>query len=265
MTDLARIPPQQTNGNDDLAPGLTRLGSGDALEPGTFWRAKVNVYDEGSKPEERAQRWLEANDDDEQLAHVRGLLESGAFALHSESPDESGIDLDELPFSLPRPRVYKGNVHLLLDVHEFDGAMHSVDLLDHPGLGTGTFRLLIGNFLQTMEPAHDAAEVRQAEQAAVMQRATDIQDEVARAQSNPLLIAEVRDAAQKAVEEFEKKAAAEALKETDQRKQRESDLRRIHRRAARRSEEAGNPMAQSREGRPVRSAALSLPGRRTAL
>jgi hypothetical protein len=135
-----------------------------------------------------------------------------------------------------------GTVHLLLDVFEFDGTVHSVTLLEDPLRGTHEFKLLVAEFLDCYEPAADGEQVREQAQLEVMQAVTDLQDEMMRAQAEPMALPDLRAAAEKAVEEFERQEVARASQEAESTAQRTQDLRRIHRRAARRAAEAGNPL-----------------------
>lgn len=139
-------------------------------------------------------------------------------------------------------RFQQDDCHLLLDVFEYEGAPHSVEVLEHPRRGTGIVKIMVAEFLENMEPAYDAEQVRRAEQQEILDSVQQMQDEMAEAQSNPLLLPDVRAAADKAVEEFERKVANEALVLQTNEENRQKDLRRIHRRAARRSEAAGNPL-----------------------
>lgn len=135
-----------------------------------------------------------------------------------------------------------GTVHLLLDVFEFDGTVHSVTLLEDPARGTHEFKLLIAEFLDCYEPAADGEQVREQAQKKVMKAVTDLQEEMMRAQAEPMALPDLREAAEKAVQEFERHEAARASQEAESAAQRTQDLRRIYRRAARRAAEAGNPL-----------------------
>lgn len=140
-------------------------------------------------------------------------------------------------------KLYEGDLHLLLDVFEFEGQAHSVEILCHPRNGSDqTYKLMLSVFLENMEPAYDAEEVRARELAEIMQSVHDIQAEMDRARDNPMLLPGVQEAADKAVEKFERDVAAEAVAQEKSLEERQKDLRRIHRRAARRSAAAGNPL-----------------------
>lgn len=138
--------------------------------------------------------------------------------------------------------VHKGDVHLLLEVAEFDGADHSVVLLAHPRVGRGRITLLVRDLLAHMEPAPDALAVREAEQQEVLAEVAKVQADMAQAEVNPLALPGVQEAAKEAVEKFEQESVAKAQAAAQTAAQRERDLRRIHRRAARRSASAGNPL-----------------------
>lgn len=137
----------------------------------------------------------------------------------------------------------KGDVVLLLDVFEFEGNAHSVEVLQPPGDGgRETYKFLVEDFFAKFEPCHDAEAVRQREQAQIMQKVQDIQDEMAQAEINPLMLPGVKDAAEKAVTEFEREEEREVNRAEKSDAERQKDLRRVHRRASRRSEAAGNPL-----------------------
>lgn len=139
--------------------------------------------------------------------------------------------------------LQRGDVHLLLDIFEFEGVPHTAVLLAHPrDGGHAEYRILIADFLANLEPAHDAEAVRTAEQAQIMAEVADLQEEMARAQDNPLALPGVREAAEAAVEKLEQRLVAEASAAGQSQAQRAADLRKLHRRAARRSEAAGNPL-----------------------
>lgn len=139
--------------------------------------------------------------------------------------------------------IEQGEVLLLLDVHEFEGSPHSVELLQPPSRGGHrTYKLLVQDFFENMEPCHEAQTLREQEQADILAQVRAIQEEMAQADANPLALPGIQEAAEKAVTAFERQEelAANQTKKTES--EREKDLRRIHRRAARRSESAGNPL-----------------------
>jgi hypothetical protein len=139
--------------------------------------------------------------------------------------------------------VHKGDVHLLMEVAEFDGASHSVVLLGHPRQGRpGRITMLVKDLLEHMEPAPDAIAVREAEQQAVLAEVAEVQADMAQAEVNPMALPGVQEAAKEAVQRFEQESVAKAQAATKSAAERERDLRRIHRRAARRSTSAGNPL-----------------------
>lgn len=139
--------------------------------------------------------------------------------------------------------LYAGDVHLLLDIFEFEGTPHTAILLGHPRNGSNShYRILIADFLANLEPATDADSVRATEQAKIMQEVADMQSEMAQAQENPLALPGVQEAVEESLEEFTRKMEAEVAASQQDHVQRIADLRRIHRRAARRSSAAGNPL-----------------------
>lgn len=153
--------------------------------------------------------------------------------------------------------LHEGDLHLITSLFEFEGTLHSITILEHPrNVGPSgkfsSYTLLTTDFLTAFEPLplDEAKAVRAAEQNAVMQKVKEVQDEMAQAQMNPLALPAIQEAAQRAVEDFERKEAHKAQAEIDDTQKRAADLRRIHRRAARRSEAKGNPIA-------VRKAAIS--------
>ena len=136
-----------------------------------------------------------------------------------------------------------GDVLLLLDIFEFEDTPHTVELQCHPCQGTNTtYKFLVPEFLEKWEPAHDAEEVRKQEQAEIMERVAAIQDQMAQAEVNPLALPDVQKAVEKAVSEFENEMEREVARSKKTADEKKKDLRRIHRRAARRSEAAGNPL-----------------------
>lgn len=140
--------------------------------------------------------------------------------------------------------VQKDDVHLLMDVHLVLGDFHSVKLLSHPRDGADhSIHIPIEKFWAGMEPCYNATEVRQQEQAQVMKAVADIQEEIVKTGANPMDSPEVRAAAEKALKELEEKLSREALMAPESVKMRKDNLAKIHRRAARRSEAAGNPIA----------------------
>lgn len=139
--------------------------------------------------------------------------------------------------------VHKGDVLLLLDVFEFDGAAHSVELLDPPSNGGyRTHKLLIEEFFAKMEPCHDAEAIRAKEQREIMDRVQALQEDMAQAEINPLALPGVKESADKAIAEFEREEEQSAVRNQQTDTERNKALHRIHRRAARRSESAGNPL-----------------------
>lgn len=148
-----------------------------------------------------------------------------------------------------RLQLIEGDIHLLADLYEFEGALHSAIILSHPRDGKGQeLRILIADFLGAFEPVTQAeAEAnRAASQAQIMDEVNGIQEEMAQAEINPLALPDVQAAATKAVERFEADEAAKIQVKVQDTAKRQSDLRKLHRRAARRSEAKGNPIALRR-------------------
>lgn len=145
--------------------------------------------------------------------------------------------------------LHVGDLHLVVKLIDFDGALHSVEFLCHPrdthSASFSRFIMLVDAFFHAFEPVplDEAKAVRAQEQADIMAKVQAMQQEMVDAQLNPLLIPGVQDAAAKAVDRFEREEASRVQSEEAVRTQREADLRRIHRRAARRSEANGNPLA----------------------
>lgn len=168
------------------SPGCERIEAINVLEPGYYWRAKINMED---------------------------------------------------------CRVKAGDVLLLIDVFDFEGKAHSVTLLEHPRHGgRSQYKLLMADFLARMEPAADGETVREREQSQLLQEVADLQQEIAQAQLNPLQLPSVQEAANAAVEKAEREMTAEVARSGQDSEKKLRDLRRIHRRATRRSEAAGNPI-----------------------
>ncbi|MCC7545736.1 MAG: hypothetical protein IT506_09625, partial [Aquabacterium sp.] len=142
-----------------------------------------------------------------------------------------------------------GDIHLLVALNMFDDRLQSVQLLGHPRYGNLRQMVVpVDAFMGNFEPASDqeAQAQRDQLQAGVMAAVQGIQEEMAQATSNPLALPGVRDAADEAVRKFEAAEQAKAMAEATTSEQREQDIRRIHRRAARRSDAKGNPLALRR-------------------
>lgn len=200
----------------DDSERLTRLGGFDTLEPGTYWRAKLNVVE---------------------------LKEGESIADHDKVRETDG-DEDDVENAKPRVLIHAGDVHLLVDVNVIDGDFHSVELLTHPRQGARSqFRVGIGQFYHCMEPCHDHQAVRDQEKAQVVASITEIQEEMAQASVNPMANEEIRKRAEKALKELEDQLGREMLMAPEFQKKRKDRLAAIHRRAARRSANAGNPLA----------------------
>ena len=139
--------------------------------------------------------------------------------------------------------IRKGDVHLLLDVFMFDGADHTVHLLTHPRDGAdGEITLLVQDFLNDMEPAPDGEAVRAREQQELLASADGIRDEMLRAESDPLSLPGLTEAVEKEIEKMQQEALAAQTSAQRDEKERRRDIAKIHRRAARRSAAAGNPL-----------------------
>ncbi|MBK5052850.1 hypothetical protein IQ289_31195 [Burkholderia sp. R-70006] len=98
-----------------------------------------------------------------------------------------------MEFGRFEPRMYELKtldiVLLLINTRMFDGAPHTVELLDHPRSGGRSINLvLVNDFLDAFVPAPDGEEVRQREMQAIHQRVADLQQELVSAQTNPALI-----------------------------------------------------------------------------
>lgn len=159
------------------------------------------------------------------------------------------VDIVQMDKTWNRERTIldKDEVVLLLDVFEFEGNAHSVEILESPGKGgRQTHQFMVEEFFEKMEPCHDAEAVCAREQAAIMQQVQDIQEEMSQAEINPLALPGVKDAAEKAISEFERTEEIEASRTEKSDAERQKDLRRIHRRATRRSESAGNPLVEQK-------------------
>lgn len=146
----------------------------------------------------------------------------------------------------PAANLVVGDVHLLLNIHIHDDKPHSVDILEHPREGgKNEFTFLIDEFIERFEPVSDeeAQSIRSREQADVMQAMAELQEEMAQAQVNPLSLPGVQQAAEEAVERFEYEEQARIQRETKDAEKRDQDIRRVLRRAARRSSAKGNPLA----------------------
>lgn len=152
--------------------------------------------------------------------------------------------------SYPRDaQIHEGDIHLVTKLFDFDGDLHSVTFLGHPRnthqSNFDNFIMLGADFFSAFEPVplDEAQAIRAGEQAQIMGRVQAMQQEMTEAQLNPLLIPGVQKAAEEAANRFEHEESQRVESEISDRKKRESDLRRIHRRAARRSEAKGNPLA----------------------
>lgn len=140
-------------------------------------------------------------------------------------------------------RFNTGDTLLLMDVTEFDGATHSVTLRMHPRQGSGKFDMLVHDFLAAFLPNPDGESVRLREQQEVMERVAEQQSDLMRIQVDPQLMNEaIREKVEAGLRDLAKEQAATSQKETEQGQQRAQDIRKVHRRAARRSAANGNPL-----------------------
>lgn len=139
--------------------------------------------------------------------------------------------------------LHAGDVHLLLDVYEYEGVAHTVTILGHPrDGGGGEYKILVADFLANFEPEKDADAIRAKEQDEVMRQVSAMQEDMAKAQVNPMALPGMKEAVEKAVEQFEREQVAEVMATAKNNEVRTADLRKLHRRASRRSEAAGNPL-----------------------
>jgi hypothetical protein len=141
-------------------------------------------------------------------------------------------------------QIEEGDTLLLLDVIEFENRVHSVQLRNHPRHGDGTLKLMVQEFLDSFVPCKDAESIRQREQQAVMNRVTSLQNELMEAQMNPqLMIEAIRPDVDREMKNMERELDASAQRSGEATKERTDKLAKVHRRAARRSEAKGNPLA----------------------
>lgn len=177
----------------------------------------------------------------------RATLEPGCFWRAKDTFEV--LDAKSDRFRSQSCKFEKGDIHLLVSLNMFDDQLQSVQLLEHPRYGHLRQMVVpVDEFMTHFEPASDEeAQVQRDQlQAQVMAAVQGIQEEMAQATSNPLSLPGVRDAAEEAVKEFEAAEQAKAMAEATTSEQREQDIRRIHRRAARRSDAKGNPLALRR-------------------
>jgi len=188
----------------DIDQEFDRIDSSNALEPGNYWTAKVDVM-----------------------------------------PSTGDHDVDEYDELEGTPIIAIGETLLLIEVIEFEDRVHSVRLLCPPTKGEGHHTLLLGQFLDSFTPCseEDALAQRQREQQAVMNRVSELQTEMMVTQSSPQLMNEaIKADVEAGLREFEQKSAQRATEEAEARSTKRKDLDKIHRRAARRSAAAGNPL-----------------------
>ena len=136
-----------------------------------------------------------------------------------------------------------GETLLLLDITEFDRKVHSVTLRIHPRHGRGTFELMVDQFLDIFLPCPDGEGLRQREQQDVMKEVSELQETLIRTSGDQQLLLEaVREEVTTGIEELERQEARESQKEVERSVERTRNLGKTHRRAARRSAAAGNPL-----------------------
>lgn len=174
-------------------------------------------------------------------AHVAQSEEGGNF-VRSEQVLEAGYywraqrDINA--------HIPEGEVLLLMELVKFEGRLHSVKLRYHPRHGEGEHKFLIDEFVAAFAPAPDADAVRAKEQQDILNRVAELQEELVRTQMDPQLMIE---AVKPLMEEgagsrkYDEAGRTAAAKRKDEERQR--NLMKIHRRAARRSAAKGNPLA----------------------
>lgn len=142
--------------------------------------------------------------------------------------------------------IKKGRSHLLMSVFQFDGQDHTVTLLSHPLQTSGgsgyEIQVLLPEFLEAMEPEHNIEAVRRAEREAIMADSAKLQEKLSLAYAAPHEIDELNQSIQSALDTAQRVEEAAVMREEGQRKEKENRLHKIHRRAARRSANAGNPL-----------------------
>lgn len=137
-----------------------------------------------------------------------------------------------------------GETLLLVDVIDFESRVHSVKLRVHPRHGESTFIVMVDDFVNAFEPCHDSESIRQREQQGIMDRVSDIQNELMRTQMDPLLMIDaVRSEVEKEIASAEHEERRQNVSDSRLRAEREKNFDKTHRRAARRSEARGNPLA----------------------
>ena len=136
-----------------------------------------------------------------------------------------------------------GDTLLLMDVIEFEGNVHSVRLRNHPRSGTGHKDVMVDVFLDCFAPCADAESIRQREQQAVMKEVMDLQSELMATQADPqLMIEAVRADVEKTLGQEERDEKAQSGWKGKEVADRQADMAKLHRRAARRSECKANPL-----------------------
>lgn len=140
-----------------------------------------------------------------------------------------------------------GDTLLLMDLDEFEERVLSVKLRMHPRNGRGSHTVMVAQFLDCFVPCHDGEAVRQREQQAVMQEVTEQQAELLRVQSDPRLMQEAtKDLVEQYAKQAEQASSDSAGHEDEKKREREQNIGKVHRRAARRSAAKGNPLTTPR-------------------
>lgn len=173
------------------------------------------------------------NDPDVTVIKSTQVLEPGHYWICNEAVDRC---------------AEVGETLLLLDVIEFEEKLHSVQLMMHPKYGgSRTFTMLVGPFLSTFVPCQNAEEIRNREQQDVMAEIAGLQDELMKTQVNPRLMNEaispIVEAKMSELRREESDSSQHVAKKQDTSTR---ALAKTHRRAARRSEAAGNPLVVPR-------------------
>lgn len=168
------------------------------------------------------------------LLRSEQVLEPGYYWRAKAALDES-------------PEIAEGDALLLVELIDFEEKLHSVKLLCHPRHGEGKYTFLIDDFIASFEPCQDAAAIRAAEQQAILDRVTELQQELVSAQAKPQLMLEaIKHQVDQAEKQKEYEAGQRQQRAENDRRERDRNLSKIHRRAARLSAAKGNPLALPR-------------------
>lgn len=143
-----------------------------------------------------------------------------------------------------RPEILAGDTLLLVDLTDFEDKLHSVTLLYHPRNGEGRYTILIDEFIADFDPCRDGDGIRAAEQQQILDRVNELQRELVETQMNPQRMLEaVQPVVDEGAARREREDTKNHRKQEESRRERERNLSKIHRRAARRSAAKGNPLA----------------------